>query len=419
MRTNGRGIRMKRKKIEKPIGAKLTDTVNLGVIAKMFPRGVIDKILHETGTTSIRQRALPAHVVVYYVIAMTLYMHESCREVLRVLLEGLRGLRGMGEELNVAGKSGISQARKRLGSEPVRQLYDEIVTPIAVKSPAKSTRGAWYRDWRVVTIDGSTLDVADSVENERAFGSDTAPRGQRAFPKIRFVSLLENGTHVLFASRLGAFGESEISLARQVLPRVGPGMLCLADRNFFGYELWREAQATGADLLWRVNKRLRLPCLERFEDGSCLSMIFPNEKERRHNRGGIVVRVIEYRLKGGVGAEPRYRVITTILDPARAPARELAALYHERWEIETVLDEVKTHLRGAHIVLRSKRPELVRQEFYGFMMGHFAVRGLMHEAALSAGIDSDQLSFVHSVRVIRRKMATFCAFSPSAAQRAA
>lgn len=170
---------------------------------------------------------------------------------------------------------------------------------------------------------------------------------------------------------------------------------------------------TGADLLWRVKKSLKLPCNQRLEDGSYLTKIYPCDKDRRHDANGIVLRVIEYKLEGVDGAEPIYRLVTTILEPDQAPAHELAALYHERWEIETALDELKTHLRGSRIVLRSKKPDLVRQEFFGFMMAHFAIRGLMHEAALKGDVDPDKLSFLHAVRVIRRKLPHFVALPPS------
>src|SRR5437879_9188924 len=172
-----------------------------------------------------------------------------------------------------------------------------------------------------------------------------------------------------------------------------------------------------ADLLWRVRKNIHLPCEKRLPDGSYLSRIYPSQQDQRRGRNGIVVRVIEYRLEGVEGAEPLYRLATTILDHELAPAAELAALYHERWEIETAFDELKTHLRGAHIVLRSKTPDLVRQEFYGLLMAHFAVRGLMHEAALSADEDPDRLSFLHAVRAVRRKMAAFGAIPPSGTEK--
>ena len=400
---------MARTVAELPSGTRITDFISLGVLTKMFPIASIQAVLGETRKASVRQRDLPAHVVVYYVIALALYMQSSYREVLRCLLEGIQWLLGPGAAVKVTGKSGISQARTRLGWEPLQQLHDGIVKPIAVES----TKGAWYRGWRLVSMDGSTLDTADEKENERAFGRPAASRGHSAFPQVRFVSLVENGTHVLFGTQMGGFDIGEITLAKRVLSSLTKGMMCLADRNFFGFELWNHAQATGADLLWRIKKNLRLPCEKRLRDGSYLSRVYASPKEQRHGQNGVVVRVIEYRLEGIPGAEPIYRLLTTILDDEAAPATELAALYHERWEIETALDELKTHLRGSRIVLRSKTPDLVRQEFYGLMMAHFAVRGLMHEAALKADEDPDRLSFLHAVRVVRRKIARFASISPS------
>jgi hypothetical protein len=392
-----------------PKGARIADYISLGVLAKTFPLDRVRAVLAAAGKTSQRQRDLPAHVVVYYVIALTLYMQVSYREVLRCLLEGIKWLLGPEWEVKVAGKSGISQARTRLGWEPLKQLHDELVCPIAVKR----TQGAWYRNWRLVSVDGSTLDVADTQENQKAFGRPSASRGTSAYPQVRFVSLVENGTHVLFGTRLGGYHDGEVTLAHKALPSLKKGMLCLGDRNFFGFDLWKKARATGADLLWRVKKNLRLPCEERLPDGSYLSTIYGSDRDRRQGANGIPVRVIEYTLEGVAGAEPIYRLLTSILDPEQAPANELAALYHERWEIETALDELKTHLRGAQIVLRSKTPDLVRQEFYGLLMTHFAVRGLMHEAALKAGEDPDRLSFLHAVRVVRRKLPHFVAIPPS------
>lgn len=392
-----------------PAGSRITDYISLGVLTKTFPLDKVKAVVAAAGKTNQRQRDLPAHVVVYYVIALTLYMQVSYREVLRCLLEGVKWLLGPTGEVKVAGKSGISQARSRLGWEPLQQLHDQVVAPIAVKR----TKGAWYRRWRTVSVDGSTLDVADNQDNEKAFGRPAASRGTSAYPQVRFVSLVENGTHVLFGTQMSGYGESEVALAHKVLPSLQEGMLCLGDRNFFGFELWQKARATGADLLWRVKKNHRLPCEERFSDGSYQSTIYRSEKDRRRGRNGIRVRVIEYILEGVADAEPMYRLVTSILDPGQAPAQELAALYHQRWEIETALDELKTHLRGSQIVLRSKTPDLVRQEFYGLMMTHFAVRGLMHEAALQHREDPDRLSFLHAVRVVRRKLPLLVAIPPS------
>jgi hypothetical protein len=393
-----------------PAGSRITDYISLGVIARFFPIEKIREVLKQTNRASIRERDLPAQVVVYYVIALALYMRSSYREVLRCLLEGVQWLLDPSARVKVAGKSGISQARSRLGVEPLKKLYETIVAPIA----AQRTKGAWYRQWRLVSLDGSTLDVADTVENDKAFGRPGASRGSSAYPKIRFVGLLESGTHVLWAARMDKYATDEITLATAVVPALRKGMLCLADRFFPAYELWRKAAQTGAELLWRVRKNARLEVDQRLADGSYLSRIYPSTSDRRNRRKAMAVRVIEYRLKDVAGAEPIYRLITTVLDPQLAPAKELAALYHERWEIETTLDELKTHLRGAQIVLRSKTPELVQQEFYGLLMAHYAIRGLMHEAALEADEDPDRLSFLHAVRVVQRRLPRYIAIPPSA-----
>ena len=394
---------------ELPKGTRITDYISLGVLATTFPLAQVEAVLASQKKTSRRQRDLPAPVVVYYVIALALFMQVSYREVLRCLLEGLAWLRGPRAGVKITGKSGISQARTRLGWAVLQQLHDEVVKPVA----GKSTPGAWYRGWRLVSLDGSTLEVADEKENVQAFGRPAASRGTSAYPQMRFVSLVENGTHVLWGTRLSDYATGEITLAQEVLVSLQKGMLCLADRNFFGFALWNQARARGADLLWRVKKNMRLPVEKSLPDGSYLSRIFASEKDRRHGTDGVVVRVIDYRLEGVADAEPLYRLVTTILDPTGAPAGELAALYHERWEIEGALDELKTHLRGAQIILRSKTPDLVRQEFYGLLMAHFAIRGLMHEAALKAEEDPDRLSFLHAVRVVRRKLPLYAAIPPS------
>jgi hypothetical protein len=212
---------------------------------------------------------------------------------------------------------------------------------------------------------------------------------------------------------MGKYSSGEVTLADRVVESLRPGMLCLADRLFFGYKLWQKAANTGAALLWRVKHGLRLEMEKRLPDGSYLSHVYASSSDRRNRRNGIAVRVIEYRLKGVKGSESLYRLVTTILDHTQAPAAELAALYHQRWEIETSLDELKTHLRGAQIVLRSKTPELVKQEFFGLLMTHYAIRSLMHEAALKADEDPDRLSFLHAVRVVQRRLPRYVAIPPS------
>ncbi len=394
---------------ELPSGPRLTDHISLGVVTKLFPAAVIDAVLEESGRQSQRQRQLPARVMVYYAIALAFYMESSTVEVLRCLLEGLRWLSWGDGGIQVTGKSGISQARSRLGAAPLRRLYDKVVLPQAVAA----TKGAWYRGWRLVSLDGSTLDVADTEANAAGFGRPGASRGRSGYPQLRFVSLVENGTHVLFGAEQSDYGTAEAILARRVITHLTPEMLCLADRGLVGFELWSQAVERGAALCWRVRKNAVLPCFERLSDGSYLSKLYRSDKDRRQDRNGHLVRVVDYRLHGIEAAEPLYRLITSITDAAAAPARELAALYHERWEIETALGELKTYLRGRRIVLRSKTPDLVRQQFYGLLLAHFAIRSLMHEAALKADRDPDELSFIHAVRVIRRKIPLYPAIPPS------
>lgn len=401
---------MPREEAVLPEGIRLTDYISLGVIAEAVPETMVRRVLRETGRESIRQRELPAQVMVYYIVALALYTRSSYREILRCLREGLVWLFGEGAVGKPAGKSAIAQARERLGVEPMRRLCEEIVKPIATER----TRGSHYRGWRLVSLDGSTLDIADTESNNAAFGRPGGRNGKGSYPQMRLISFVENGTHVLFGANFGPYRKGERELARCSLSCLKKGMLCLADRNFFGYVFWNEAARTGSDLLWRINKNLILPCVKRLPDGSYLSRIYPSPEDRAKDKNGVPVRVIEYEMEGAEEAEPIYRLLTTILSPEQAPAPDLAALYQERWEIENALDELKSHLRGARIVLRSKTPEGVAQEFYGLMLAHFAIRGLMHEAALEANIDPDRLSFLHTVRVVRRKLPLFVATPPGA-----
>src|SRR5579859_172596 len=213
---------------------------------------------------------------------------------------------------------------------------------------------------------------------------------------------------------MSGYKTSETVLAAEVVPSLGSGVLCLADRLFSNHRLWSAAKQNGADLLWRVPLQFNFAPTKALSDGSFLSTLRPSDKDRRAGSRPVVVRVIDYHLKGVENVEPLYRLITTIVDADSAPASELAALYHQRWEIETALDELKTHLRGSRIVLRSKTPELVEQEFYGLLLSHYAIRSLMHEAALKADEDPDRISFRHSVRVVQRSISRGGAIPPSA-----
>jgi hypothetical protein len=379
--------------------------VTLGSLSKYFPQQQIEAILRASGREGTRRRKLPALELMYYLIALGLHASEGCRAVLRrVLLR--KGSREDDEFETVCSAAAITQGRKRLGWEPIRDLYRVVVGPLATRA----SLGAWYRRWRLVVLDGSVLDVADTRKNERAFGRPGASRGKAGFPQLRFVTLLENGTHVMFGAEMAGYHTGEATLAKKVIPRLPPDALCLADRNFFSYSLWKSALATGAALLWRVRADLTLPKLKRLSDGSYLTKIDPSPAARAKDRAGIPARLIEYRL-GGRGEE--YRLLCSIMDQRKAPAIQLANLYPQRWTIETALGELKTRLRGAKAILRSRIPALVRQDFYGLLLAHFGVRALMHEAALEEKIEATDLSFVHAVRTVGRYLPLYVSFFPS------
>jgi Insertion element 4 transposase N-terminal/Transposase DDE domain len=383
------------------------DQIGIGVLAEAFPLESVRAILKATGREGTRKRLLPASMMVYYVIALGLFVSVGCREVLRRLLDGAMWI--WPDQVRVATESAITQARQRLTAEPIEALYRERVQPIATKK----TRDAWYGRWRVVTIDGFTMDVAESEENVAVFGRPGASRGKSAYPQLRVVGFVENGTHVFFGAEMDRYDVGETTITRRILGRLRRNMLCLADRNFLSYPLWKQAVATHASFVWRAKLNMVMPKLRELADGSYLSKIYPSPKHRRNDREGIVVRVIDYRIDG---SRETYRLVTSIIDPAQAPARELARLYSERWTIETAFDEIKTHLRGSRIVLRSKLPDLVRQDVYGLLLAHFGIRFVMHDAARSEDISANELSFVHTLRVVHRKLPWFVSFPPSAAQ---
>jgi hypothetical protein len=400
---------MSRKTACLPQGSRISDYVTLGVLTATVPGDLIDSVLAETGKQSRRYRQLPARLVVYYVMALVLYAQASYGEVLRCLLEGVRWLRLKGDATALAGKSAITMARVRLGVEPLKLLFERVAQPLADPNLA----GAWYRGRRLVSLDGTTIQLPDAPDLDRHFGRASDQQGPCGFPLIRLLALMETGTHAIFAAAFGRYDTSEMALAPRLLDRLKPGMLCLADRGFVSYALWRAARATGADLMWRVRSNQVLPCRRRLPDGSYLSHIrVPAQPGQEAVR--IVVRVIEYRLEGVPDAEPLYRLITSLLKPAEAPAAELAALYHERWEQEGAFAELKVTLPGQQLMLRSRRPDLAEQELYALLLVHLALRDLMVQASRQGGCDPDTLSFIHTVRVVRRHLPFHAAFSPSA-----
>jgi hypothetical protein len=393
---------------------RLSDHISIGVLTRVFPPDMVDRVVKETGRTEQRQRLLPARVVVSYVLGLSLFSQCAYEEVMRMLVEGLSWEGGWATAWNVPTKAALFKARTRLGPEPIEMLYRECAVPLATKR----TKGAFYKSWRLMSIDGTCLDVADTAANDMAFGRPGSKRenSSGAFPQIRVVGLAECGTHAIIDAAIGKYTEAEQRLVPQLLGSFVPTMLVLADRGFFSFDLWKRAQETGADLLWRTKGNHVLPIERRLSDGSFLSSIYPSTKDRRHGTAGVKVRVIEYLLDPAPtsmsGEETTYRLLTTIVDPKRAPAAELAGLYPERWEFETALDELKTHQRSPRVVLRSKMPDGVIQEAYGYLCVHYAIRWLMHSIADHARADPDRLSFTRALRVARRTAASHPGFSP-------
>jgi hypothetical protein len=388
---------------------RLSDRIAIGLLTRTFPPELVDRIVEESGKSGKRNRLLPPRVVVYFVLAMCLFSGQGYEEVARLLTEGLAWARRWSGSWRVPTPGAISRARVKLGPRPLKALFEQTARPMATEF----TAGAWYGRWRLMAVDGTTFDVPDSEENDARFGRPTTHRGERtAFPQVRVVALAECGTHAITRAALGPFTTAESVLARELFDALGPDDLLMADRGFAGLEQWRAASAGGADLLWRIKSNAVLPVREELPDGSYLSDIAAAGDRKRAD--AAVVRVIEYTLDDpGRPRHPApYRLITTILDHEAAPATELAALYNERWEIETTLDELKTHQRGPGQVLRSRSPDGVEQEVWGHLLVHHAIRSLMHTTARNIGTDPDRLSFTRTLRLARRQVTAQAAFSP-------
>lgn len=346
----------------------------------------------------------------YFAIGMALHADGSYEDVLALISDGLAWAARDEDPVRLAGKGAITHARKRLGSEPVEALFRRIVAPLA----DPGVPGCFLADRRLVAIDGTCLDVADTPGNDAHFGRPGVMKGElAAFPQARVVAVAECGSHAIIDATVGPYSVSESTASGDLLDRLAPGMLCLADRGFYSHTAWTRAAATGADLCWRVSANLKLPVIEPLADGSWISEVFDSQTDRKRERG-TRVRVIEYTIEDGRDSSGPYRLITTILGPADTPATELAAAYAQRWEIETAFDELKTHQRGPRRVLRSGSPELVLQEIWGHLCCHYAIRTLMFDAARAAGRDPDRVSFVTALRVSRRSIAQQGAFPPSA-----
>jgi hypothetical protein len=407
---------MARTKAVLGVGARLSDYLSASLLARVYPAESVHAVLDEHGRNSQRIRSFPAVVGVYYCMALSLYPEAAYEEVFAVVAQGLAWAAGAAEPTRVV-KSSISQLRHKIGAAPLASLMHRACVPLADESIHPD---AFFAGLRLVALDGSTFEVPDEADNVKHFGYPGSRNGHAGYPHAQCAVLVECATHAILDANLGAYRDSEWQVCQPLLRSLKPGMLCLADRGFKAYEYWRQAQDTGAQLLWRCRNDRQLPVHRELADGSYLSVIYPPDKGRRAGAAeAIVVRVIEYELPGLPDAQPRYRLLSTLLDPATAPALELAALYHERWQVEAVFDELKTHLLQRRRVLRSKTAELVGQEFYGWVLAHYAVRWLMHQGASGHRMRHAELSFASHVQMMRRTQPRSGAFPPSAPATAA
>src|ERR1700722_18153625 len=396
----------------------VTDLVSVGVLASWLPRDAGEGAAAGTGGGGEGAGGgggkLPPHVTAYLVIAMALFPGSDYEDVAARLAGGLRGL-GCWDEGWEPTSGGITQARRRLGPEPLAGLFSQVAVPCA----DLLTEGAFLGPWRLAGIDGMEWDVPDTAANRDAFGD--APG---AFPRARGGTVSECGSRapVLAAIGRGAGGKAtgEQYLAARLYPRLEEGWLLLADRNFYSFAGWKAAQDTGADLLWRVKENTRLPPLEELPDGSYRSVLVDPRVSPGPQRDAIIaaardgqdldpdqarhVRVTEYDVpdRDGNGQHERIVLVTTITDWQAAPAPVLAGAYHQRWESEAANGQVKTLMRGPGRVLRSRSPDMAEQEIRGYLLAHYALSALICAAATAAGIDPDRVKFKRTLQVVRR-----------------
>lgn len=392
-------------------GARLTDYLSTSLLARVYPASTIGNLLDAHDCNSKRERSFPATSVVYYGMALSLYPLASYGDVFDAVAQGLawRERSAMPAAATLTSAS-ISNARDRLPWVVMQQLQQLCCKPLA---QIKTSPDAFYRGLRIMAIDGSNFDVPDEAENIASFGYPGSRTGHAGYPQAQCAVLTECATHAIIGANIGAYRDAEWTICKPLLKHLDASMLCLADRGFNGYEHWTCTKATGAQLLWRCSGNRQLPVLKALPDGSFLSEIRPSTGPLHKDKSAVAaVRVIEYGLTLADGKQVRYRLLTSLLDATQAPALELAGLYHERWEIEGVFDELKTHLRQSRRVFRSKKPDLVRQEFYGWVMAHYAVRWLMHCAGSEYGTAPRKLSFTGSVSLMKIALPQSGAFPP-------
>jgi hypothetical protein len=389
--------------------SEMVKQLSLASIMRVIPPRKVKEALKVTGTASVRNRLLPAPMVVYLVLMLALYAEVSVRENMAILLEHLRAVFGR-ENVKRPADSAVSKARQRLGAKPFRWLFEQVARPLGDANLA----GCFWRKFRVVAADGTTADLQDTAENRERFGLHHNQHGTVGYPQMKAVVLMECGTRLPLACATGRNDAYEPGLFDQIAAFLKKNMLMLADRAYFDYLRWKTCAARAGALVWRVKSPLILKPIKTFADGSYLARIRPSSKLTRkglcRKDESLNARVIEYRPLFEDGTEGDIvRLITTLLEPAQAHAEELARLYTERWSEETSFDELKTHLRGPKRILRSPLPDLVEQEWYGFLLTYYVVRATIVEAARREDASPQSYSFVAAVRIIKRRIA----FSPS------
>jgi hypothetical protein len=392
-------------------GARLTDYLSTSLLARAYPASLINELLDKHRCNSQRQRQFPATAVMYYCMSLSLYPEAAYADVFDAVAQGL-AWRNRSEMPTSIKPASISGARAKIPWPVFKELQERACQPLATPDFCPQ---AFYCGLRLMAMDGSNFEVPDEPSNIKSFGYPGSRTGVAGYPQAQCAVLIECGTHAIVGANIGAYRDAEWSICQPLLSHLDASMLCMADRGFNGYEYWRSAKATGAQLLWRCASNRQLPVIKLLADGSFLSEIRPTTGiHRKDKNAGITVRVIEYNLPGTNGKETRYRLLTTLLDAEQAPALELAAIYHERWEVEGVFDELKTHLHQRRRILRSKTADLVRQEFYGWVLAHYAVRWLMYSASVANDVAPRRLSFTANVQLLKRAQPQSGAFPPSA-----
>jgi hypothetical protein len=388
---------------------KISSEEILQALAIAIPSETIEAAIESTQSQRVRQRRLPTHLMVALIIAMSLWSKDSIEDVLKNLVHGLSAqwIRSSQRWKNPS-KSSISEARQKIGPQVMSRLFHLVVRPLGTEQ----TKGVFLKGLRLMAVDGTVFDLPDTEANARVFGyPGTRPGTEASFPKARLVILVEAGTHVITDALLTPYRIGERSRALKLLRSVVPGMLLMWDRGLHSFKMVKETQERGSNFLGRVPKNVKFEVVETLEDGSFLSWIAPDGKSKKKGAQRTPIRVIEYTIEEK-GLEQIYRLITDLMDFTTFPAFLLAQEYHQRWEVENTLDEFKTHLNARKTAIRSKYPRGVVQEIYGWLLGHWAVRSLMFQAAGEQGLSPLRLGFTGTLRVIRRAVPQFQQSTP-------